>query len=374
MPRAGRDIDRRIAVLSRPQNGVITRAALINDTIGGGAIKHRLDAGRLIPFVPGVYFVGHAALTPDRLWWAAVLAGGPHARLSGRSALEALALLDPQPAAISVSVPRTHRARTLVAAVTWNGRPVQVRCTRPRPAASPDPLSAAHTAPPVPPVAPTTGLPTIDVHRALVEVAATDPRAFSRAVREAEFQRHITDANLRAATTRGRHGSAATRALLTRRALGAAPVRNDFEDRGVDLFQRLGLPMPETNVWLPTPAGPVSVDFWFALLGLAVEFDGVAGHGSVGGRMRDHSKAARLRAAGIDLMFFNWWQATHAIHEIRGALIGAGYLPNAELGAAASPHHPKRTQFPPAASVAAARTRRAPHAPQPAGERPAAAR
>src|SRR4051794_5025834 len=78
--------DRAIAVLAASQHGVVARAQLIAIGMRRGAIQLRLDAGRLHHVHRGVYAVGHRRLTLQGRWMAAVLAAGPGAVLSHRSA------------------------------------------------------------------------------------------------------------------------------------------------------------------------------------------------------------------------------------------------------------------------------------------------
>src|SRR3954471_3094282 len=75
-----------IAALAARQHGVVSRAQLAALGLGAGAIKHRLALGRLHPLYRGVYAVGHRSLRPEAWWLAAVLAAGPDAGLSHRSA------------------------------------------------------------------------------------------------------------------------------------------------------------------------------------------------------------------------------------------------------------------------------------------------
>jgi hypothetical protein len=86
--RASRRVDEAIAALATRQHGVVSRAQLLDLGVGAGAIKHRAGLGRLRPLHRGVYAVGHRALRREAWWMAAVLAAGPGAALSYRSAAE----------------------------------------------------------------------------------------------------------------------------------------------------------------------------------------------------------------------------------------------------------------------------------------------
>src|SRR3954449_12132890 len=79
-------VDAAIAVIAARQHGVIARIQLMGLALGRKAIDHRVKLGRLHIVHRGVYAVGHARLTIEGRWMAAVLAGGEGAVLSHRSA------------------------------------------------------------------------------------------------------------------------------------------------------------------------------------------------------------------------------------------------------------------------------------------------
>jgi hypothetical protein len=65
---------------------VVSRSQLLELGVRRGAIEKRLWAGRLHILYRGVYAVGHTRLRPEGHRLAAVLACGPRAALSHRSA------------------------------------------------------------------------------------------------------------------------------------------------------------------------------------------------------------------------------------------------------------------------------------------------
>jgi very-short-patch-repair endonuclease len=68
------------------QNGLITAPQLHGCGIGRSGIEKGVASGRLWRVHVGVYAVGHAAMSRERRWHAAVLAGGDGAVLSHRPA------------------------------------------------------------------------------------------------------------------------------------------------------------------------------------------------------------------------------------------------------------------------------------------------
>src|SRR3954452_18672749 len=78
--------DRATAALGAMQRGVVARFQLLTLGISHAAIQHRLERYRLHPIHRGVYFVGYPGALPLSRETAALLACGPHAVLSHRSA------------------------------------------------------------------------------------------------------------------------------------------------------------------------------------------------------------------------------------------------------------------------------------------------
>jgi hypothetical protein len=76
-----------LAELARKQNGNVTRQQLLGLGLGARAITYRMNTGRLHRVHPGVYAVGRPPTTALERAAAAVLACGPHAVLSHRSAM-----------------------------------------------------------------------------------------------------------------------------------------------------------------------------------------------------------------------------------------------------------------------------------------------
>src|SRR4051812_42819739 len=79
-------LDELIARLASEQYGVVARRQLIALGASRDEIQSRIERGQLRPLHRGTYAVGHTALTRRSRWMAAVLAAGPGAVLSHRSA------------------------------------------------------------------------------------------------------------------------------------------------------------------------------------------------------------------------------------------------------------------------------------------------
>jgi hypothetical protein len=106
-----RDWDERIAELAHGQHGVVARVQLRALGMGEGAIESRVKRGRLHRFHRGVYKVGYRRISRRGRWMAAVLASGPGACLSHRSAARLWRLMPPGDEWVEVTSPPPSRAR-----------------------------------------------------------------------------------------------------------------------------------------------------------------------------------------------------------------------------------------------------------------------
>src|SRR3954447_14557430 len=78
--------DGRLAERAACQYGIVSRAQLYEIGFNNPAVERRIEAGRLHRLHRGVYAVGHTIVNRNGRYLAAVLACGPGAVLSHRSA------------------------------------------------------------------------------------------------------------------------------------------------------------------------------------------------------------------------------------------------------------------------------------------------
>ena len=100
-------VDRKIAEVAARCHGVVTRAQLVGLGLDQNAINYRVATGRLHRQFHNAFSVGHAALTEEGAFMAAVASVGPDAGLSSISALALHGIRERRPGEqIHVAVPR----------------------------------------------------------------------------------------------------------------------------------------------------------------------------------------------------------------------------------------------------------------------------
>ena len=203
--------DLAIARVAANQRGVIALEQLRAIGVDSPAITYRVQLGRLHRVHRGVYAVGHARLSNEGIWMAAVLACGPGAALSHHAAATLWLMLPPHTRPVEVTVPgvggrakrkgiRLHRSSTLTQQETTLRR----------------------------------GIPVTTPSRTLIDLrSCATPEDLSKAQRQAEFRGYrIDDAEL------GEPDQ----------------TRSELERRFLRMCHTAPLPSPEVNV----PIGPTS--------------------------------------------------------------------------------------------------------------------
>ena len=263
-------------MLAGRQHGVVSHRQLLRLGLGRGAITHRSAAGRLHPVHIGVYAVGHPKLTERGRWLAAVLACGPGAVLSHRSAAALWGLRATSRPAPEVSAPRTHS----------HCRGVHVHLPR-----------RLHTED----RRVRDAIPITSVARTLLDLAEVVPLAqLERAFEEAERTRLLDMSSLQALTSRsnGRRGLRQLMPLLASHRDPAPLTRSELERKFLALCETAGIPRPAVNARL---AG-LEVDMVWQEPQLVVELDGFAFHRTRAAFERDRSRDATLQLEGYRVL------------------------------------------------------------------------
>jgi predicted transcriptional regulator of viral defense system len=264
-----------MAALAAQQHGVIAVRQLHELGIGRGAVRRRIETARLHRLYVGVYAVGHRAVRREGRWLAAVLACGPEARLSYRSAGANFAIRPSARERIDVTVPSRGRRQ----------RPgIQIHSARHL-----DPADVTEHR----------GIPTTSLARTLLDLATflsltQLDRAIEAAERLERFDLRAIDDVL--ARSNGHRG-----AERLRRALGDYhhdDVRSDLEAHFLELCREADLPLPATNILIEG----FLVDAVWREQKPVVELDGYRFHRTRSAFERDRRRDAMLALAGYRMV------------------------------------------------------------------------
>lgn len=290
-----RAADAVIARLADRQRGVVARWQLLRLGVGEGAIKARIRSGRLRPVHRGVYLVGHRVPVPAAREMAAVLACGPGAVVSHRSAAAIHRLL-PYPANADVWVTVTNR---------HNRHRPGIRVHRSERLEARD-------------VRRLDGLPVTSPARALLDLAlVVDDEQLEQAVAEAHVRGLAKEADLREQLriARGRRGAGRLRALLDR-AADPALTQSKAERLLWRLIRSAGLPNPDPQAQI----GPYRVDFLWPDAKVIAEVDGFAYHSHRRAFQGDRSRTNELQLLGYKVLRFTWQDLTQRRSQTVGRL------------------------------------------------------
>jgi very-short-patch-repair endonuclease len=260
----------RLAALAKRQHGVVTWAQLLDLGLGPHGIAERVRTGRLHRIHRGVYAMSPARLRTEGYWLAAVLACGPGAVLSHRSAASLWEIRPSAAQAIDVTVAsragRKRRRRLLVhRSIRLTAEEVVTR----------------------------EGIPVTTVARTLLDLADVLPaQALKRAIDEAEYRGRFDLASLHAVVQAnpGRRGAK----LLDLATEPAQRTRSDLEDDFLAFCRRHRLPRPNVGATI----GGYEVDFVWPDAYLIVETDGLAAHRTRRAFEDDRKRDRRTLRAG----------------------------------------------------------------------------
>jgi len=258
-------------------------------------VERRLESGHLVRIHRGVYAVGHAQLRREGRWLAAVLAAGPGAALSHRSAA-ALHGLRESDGAVDVTTTRRAVTRGVVVHHTTTLEPRDVT-TR-------------------------SGIRVTTVARTFVDLAAVlPPRAIGAVLRDADRAGRLGAAVTEAVRQRidGRRDAAAKAlraALAEHDRLATSLTLSELEDRFLALLDAENLPRPLTN----HPIDGMKIDAVWPAQRLAVELDGWAWHHDRAAFEEDRARSARLAEAGWTPVRFTHAQVAERPAEVAATL------------------------------------------------------
>jgi hypothetical protein len=248
------------------------------------AIHQREATGRLHRIHQRVYSLTPGVMTERGKFMAAVLACGPDAVLSHRTAAYLWGLVDSWEAPIDVTAPNRR------------GR-------------SPDGV-AAHRS--LQPIDKTTlyGIPCTTVARTILDFAGIEPEwSVRKAVAEAEVLQVLNKPQLRALLSRSRRrrGVARLRLILDEIHPQTKRTRSELERMFLTLCERGKVPEPEVNVWLSTPDGKrYQADFLWREQRRIIEADSRRFHDTDSAFVSDRKRQQQLELAGWRVARCTW--------------------------------------------------------------------
>ena len=272
-----------MAALASRQHGVVARAQLLELGFTRDAIRRRIEARRLRRLFDGVYAVGHWALTPKSRDLAAVLACGPRALLSHRSAGVRHQLLQHSGKEVEVTTPRGRKPKAGI-------RLHRSRTVHPDDRAEVD------------------GIPITSVARTIVDLAGVlDDRRLVAVVNEAEVQKVFDLAEIEAVLRRraGGVGPKRLRRVLANYQEPPGYTVSEAEALLHSICERSALPRGRRVV-----VGPYELDFYWPDARLAVEVDGRAFHATRRAFQEDRERDRVLAAQGIQVARVTWRDLT----------------------------------------------------------------
>jgi predicted transcriptional regulator of viral defense system len=287
--------ERAIQELAARQHGVVSLPQLRALGLSASAVRNRVAAGRLKRLHRGVYAIGLAGLSVKATYMAAVLACGPTAVLSHRSAADLLGLRRCSRPTVDVSVKgRIGKQRNGISVHRATGL-TERDVTR------------------------VDGIACTTVARTLLDLAATiDTTALERAVEQADKLRIFDLAAVVDVTTRaGNQREAATlKRILKTYTPEPAFTRSELEKRFLALCRAAGIPTPRTN----NSTKGEEIDFTWPDRRLMVEADSHRHHGTRAAFERDRRRDQGLTAAGWRVVRFTWRQVEDEPKEVARTL------------------------------------------------------
>jgi predicted transcriptional regulator of viral defense system len=299
--RADLPIDALIAELAERQHGLVTLLQLQFLGLGRSGVSRRVRSGRLHRIHRGVYAVGRPHLTQHGHWLAAVLACGPRAVLSHRSA------------AALHGIRRDSRAKTDVTLASPSARS--------RPTIDVHRSSTLEAAD----ITTVDDIPCTTVARTLVDIGdVVSRRAVERAVDRAEVLRAFDGKAVHEALERAgrRRGAATLRAVLESYEEPTLTERQ-LEERFLALCRHASLPSPAVNAWITLPDGiAYKADFLWRAERLIAETDSRGFHSHRAAFEHDRLRDQRLTLAGYTVVRFTWRQVGREPRRVAEALRG----------------------------------------------------
>jgi hypothetical protein len=290
-------LDRRLARLAGRQHGVVGRWQLHELGLTDQMIKTRVAHAGLNGIHRGVYAVGHTAITVESRWMAAVLAHGPNAVLSHRSAGQLWGIYPRSRIATEVTVPGSKKTKRGI--VAHRGSLMADEVVRVR------------------------GIPVTSVPRTMFDLAGMlIEREVERAWNEMEVREYRDRLSVPDLLERypGRKGSPLLARLADPKTTPVGITRNDLEEGFLALIDRFQLPRPRMNVHVTLRGKFYEIDCLWEDRKVAIELDGGGVHGTTKAFHKDRERDRILTAEGYTTARITWDHLTRTPSEVASDL------------------------------------------------------
>ncbi len=266
--------------LVRAQHGVITRGQLRGLGYSPGAIRHRLEKGRLTPLWPGVYAVGRPDVPRRGMWKAATLACGAGYGLDGESGAALWGVRSNEGRGIEIAGPRAAgRALEGIRVRRVDGGEEHIKLRHGIPVLSLPMLFASLSL----------RLGDGDLEAALNEADKKDLI-------------HVGELRAQLSALRGRKGVAGLRRVIDRATFRYTDSALERAMRPI--FRRAGLGEPRTQQWV----NGHRVDFHWPDLNFVIETDGGRFHRTAFQQTQDRYRDQAHTLAGTAFLRFTHGQ------------------------------------------------------------------
>jgi very-short-patch-repair endonuclease len=272
--------DRRLAELAAAQHGLLTLAQARGAGLSQRQIRYRVVAGTLLHVAPTVLSVAGLPLTWDRRLAAALLAAGPTAAVSHRSAAHVLEFDGFEPGPVEITSPRGRRVLLPQGAVLHSALRL-------------DPIDVVTVA----------GLRVTSGARTILDLARRAPAseltaAIGSAIRDGWTTEPFLRRRLRARRGSGHHG-----VRLLDRVLEGPVGDSHLERRFLRLVMDAALPRPTTQR-VVSASGTIRVDAIWEAYAVVAEVIGHRWHCTALDLTRDAQRRNELQSMGLRVLEF----------------------------------------------------------------------
>lgn len=180
-------------------------------------------------------------------------------------------------------------------------------------------------------------VPVTSIERTLVDVAAITPMGKLARLLDAAVDAGLTTPDqvverVRTMPTRGRKGVPVLRVLLEERLGFPADEINPFEALMASIIVTSDLPVPSRQHPLDINGRRYYLDFAFPEYKVAIECDGMLGHGSAAAQAYDLERQNDIIESGWNLRRFPWsavrYREKETLEVVRRAMISSGWCPS----------------------------------------------